>query len=66
MMKKFNLSVQPYVQWNVNIIDTQSPSCCGTSMSPNIRVLVSITVVSFELVHNVRHSHSLTHILKFD
>jgi len=27
----FNLSNQPHMHWNVNPIDTQLPTCCGTS-----------------------------------
>jgi len=40
----------------MNTVDTQSPTFFGTSWLPSSGRLVSVTVVSFELVRKVRHS----------
>jgi hypothetical protein len=51
----FSLWNRPYMHWYVNSIDSHSPTCFSTSCDP-------ISVVSFELVGNVRHNHSLTYM----
>ena len=41
-------------------MDTQSPTCSVLLECLQQGVLVSVNVVSFESVRNLRHSHSLT------
>ena len=61
--KLFSLSDKPYVHWNVNTINT-SPTCFDTSLCHHVGALVSVKVVSFEVVRIVGHRHSLTNWIK--
>jgi hypothetical protein len=56
----FSLSNQPHIHCIMNTIDTQFPTCFGTSWVPSSGSPLSFEVVPFELVGNVRHGHSLT------